>query len=261
MYQAFPLFHPTIFLKIMLLEVCTNSLISSIHAQEGGAHRIELCQALSEGGVTPSVGMLRLTRKRLHIPIYVLIRPRGGNFCYNSLEIQEIKEDIHICKEEGADGVVIGCLLPNGEVDVTNMQLLIDAAGKTPVTFHRAFDVAIHPFQALSTIIELGCARVLTSGQKNTAYEGRTLIRQLIEKAANKIIIMPGSGITESNIAAIVQDTRAKEVHCTGKKWIPTAMTYTNSELSYAIGGTSDKDYVQTDRQLIKNMTTILRNF
>ena len=164
-------------------EICANSVASCIAAQEGGADRVELCAGIPEGGTTPSYGMIRNARQAISIGLNVIIRPRGGDFLYTEEEITEMVYDIEAARSLGADGLVFGCLTPEGNVDKKLMKRLMDAAGNIPVTFHRAFDHCRDPFKALEDIIELGCVRILTSGCRPTAFEGVELLAQLVEKA------------------------------------------------------------------------------
>ena len=190
-------------MKKYSFEICANSVASCIAAQKGGADRVELCAGIPEGGTTPSYGMIKSARESISIALNVIIRPRGGDFLYSQEELREMTYDIKVARELGADGLVFGCLRPDGYVDVEAMKPLMEAAGDTPVTFHRAFDHCSNPFHALEDIIELGCTRILTSGCRPTALEGADLLCQLVEKASDRIIIMPGCGVKEDNIAEI----------------------------------------------------------
>lgn len=201
----------------IFLEICANSVYSAKQAQIGGASRVELCQNLENGGTTPSYGQIKLVREALDIAVHVLIRPRSGDFLYSADEFNEIKQDILFCKDIGCDGVVIGVLDQAGNVDKIRMQELVDLAKPMCVVFHRAFDRCSNPQQSLEDIIELGCDRLLTSGQKNSAWEGRELIKTLIEQAHGRIEIMPGAGIDESNVKAIIEYTGARSVHSSAK--------------------------------------------
>jgi copper homeostasis protein len=200
-------------MKKNILEICVTSMESAINAAAGGADRIELCSALNEGGTTPSSGMIKAVVKELNIPVYVLIRPRGGSFCYTKQEIKIMVHDIEICKDSGVAGIVTGALLANNNVDRQTCNLLVESAKPLTCTFHRAFDVAADPFTALEDIIEIGFVRLLTSGQKPTAEEGLVLISQLSRVAGDRIIIMPGAGINETNIEKIACHCGAKEFH------------------------------------------------
>lgn len=199
------------------IEVCATNIQSALAAQRAGAHRIELCCALDGGGLTPSPGLLREARKHLDIRINVLIRPREGNFCYDERELSIMLDDIHFCREAGADGVVIGALDSTGKFDLPAMRAMLDAAQGMDVTCHRAFDYTADPFEALETLVSLGVRRVLSSGQAVSAYEGRFLLKQLVEKAADRIIVMPGAGISGKNFREIRDCTGAAEFHLTGR--------------------------------------------
>jgi len=200
---------------MIILEACSNSVRSSIEAQKGGAQRVELCDNLAEGGTTPSLSQIELSRKFLNIKLYPIIRPRGGDFLYTDIEFETMKQDIHHCGKTKCDGVVIGILNPEGSIDKRRNKELIDIAHsyKMGVTFHRAFDRCNNLEKALEDIIELGCERILTSGGKKTALEGKEIIKDLIKQAKNRIIIMPGAGITENNISELVGTTGLKEFH------------------------------------------------
>jgi copper homeostasis protein len=209
-----------------LIEVCAAHVQSAIAAQEGGAGRVELCDNLYEGGTTPSYAAIKLARKKLEIALNVMIRPRGSDFCYSNLEFEIMKEDIHVCKNLGADGVVLGILLPDGNVDITRTRQLIELARPMSVTFHRAFDMTPEPIKTLEELISLGVDRILTAGQKNTVPEGLDLIVQLVKKAGNRVVIMPGSGINENNILEIRNATWASEFHLTGRTIVESKMEY-----------------------------------
>lgn len=224
------------------LEVCANSVTSAIAAQQGGAIRVELCENLAEGGTTPSYGQMLLARKHLHIKLYVLIRPRRGDFLYTDLEFEVMQADIRNCIEAGCDGVVIGMLKADGTIDVERCTELVRLARQwgLGVTFHRAFDMCADQYAALEQIIEMGCERILTSGGKSTAMEGSNIILHLIEKAAGRITIMPGSGITENNVADLVHFTSATEVHSSARINYEGGMQYKNDHILLT-GGITDE--------------------
>ena len=219
-------------------EICANSVASCIAAQEGGADRVELCAGIPEGGTTPSFGMIWNARESIDIALNVIIRPRGGDFLYNESELAEMLFDISAAKELGVDGLVFGCLNPDGSVDMENMALLMEAAGDTPVTFHRAFDHTSDPFKALEDIISLGCRRILTSGCRPTAMEGAEMLAQLVEKAGDRIIIMPGCGVNESNIAEIARLSGAREFHFSARESVESSMVFRNPKV--AMGSEED---------------------
>lgn len=238
-----------------ILEVAANSLASALAAQEGGADRIELCSALELGGLTPSHALIELTRERLHIPIHVLIRPRDGDFLYNDFECETIERDIETCKALGCDGVVIGALDADGNVDVARCRALIAAAGSLGVTFHRAFDVTRDLRQALDDVIALGCERILTSGACARAIEGVNLIAALMTQAANRIVVMPGAGIDERNIASVRAATGAREFHASAKRAFPSAMRHA----AFA-GSGMDAGELRSDVEKIRAMVRALRD-
>jgi len=219
-----------------IIEVCVDSVESAIASQDGGADRVELCDNLFEGGTTPSAGSIGLARERLKINLHVIIRPRGGDFLYSELEFAIMCRDIEMAKSLGADGVVIGLLTSEGEVDVDRTRQLVELARPMKVTFHRAFDVARDPFQALESLVELKLDRILTSGQEESVTEGAELIAQLIRRAHDRIIIMPGGGFTEKNVARIVSQTGAREIHVTGFVELESGMKYRNDRVF--MGGT-----------------------
>lgn len=207
------------------LEVCANGLNSALAAQEGGAYRVELCDNLLEGGTTPSYGQIALAKELLHIQVYPIIRPRGGDFVYSDLEFEIMKKDILNCKSLNCEGVVFGILTDNGSVDLERCKLLVDLAYPMAVAFHRAFDVSNNLFKALEDIIGLGFERVLTSGGANTAIEGAGVLKTLLVRAAGRIEIMPGSGITEENVAPLIKSTGVKVVHGSFSKDVPFRLT------------------------------------
>jgi copper homeostasis protein len=213
----------------VIFEACVDSVESAIAAQEGGADRVELCANLLEGGTTPSDGTVRLTRERLHIAMNVIIRPRGGDFCYSDDEFRVMAWDVARAKELGADGVVIGILNPDGTVDAERTAALIEIARPMSVTFHRAFDMARDPFEALETLIRLGIDRILTSGQEASALEGLDLLAELVRAAGNRVIIMPGGGINERNVAKILAGCGAREVHASLRSTREGGMQYRNT--------------------------------
>lgn len=230
-------------------EICANSVLSCIAAQQGGADRVELCSAIPEGGTTPSYGEMSLARDSISIALNVIIRPRGGDFLYAPEEIEAMVRDIAAARRCGADGLVFGALRPDGSVDKQAMSVLMSAAGDLPVTFHRAFDHARDPFEALEDIISLGCARILTSGQKPTALEGAPLLAELVRKAAGRIIIMPGCGIRENNIAEIASVTGAREFHFSAREQVASGMQFRNTAV--CMGAQCD--------EFVREMTTAAR--
>ncbi|MER5643263.1 copper homeostasis protein CutC [Streptosporangium sp. NPDC002524] len=195
-------------------EICIDSTAGALAAERAGAHRVELCSALFEGGLTPTLGTVEATLAAVSaIRVHAIIRPRGGDFIYDEYEIAAMELDVATIRDAGAQGVVIGVLTPSGEVDVEVAKRLIGAAGNLSVTFHRAFDMTADPFAALDTLASLGVDRVLTSGQDVTALEGAPLIASLVERAGDDLIVMPGGGITPRNVHRVVEATGASEIH------------------------------------------------
>ncbi len=241
--------------KSVELEICANSVTSALAAQAGGADRVEFCQCLEIGGTTPSHGQIRLARRSVSIGIHVLIRPRGGDFLYSDLEFEEMKADIQFCKEAQCDGVVIGLLNADGSVDAERTAELVALAQPMHVTFHRAFDVCDDPVAALETIIACGCGRLLTSGMRNTAIEGQELIRQLVEQAGERIVIMPGSGVHEGNISQLARATGATAFHTSAKVVCESGMTYSKAE----VGGMGDTVWVSS-KEKIRQIADILKS-
>jgi copper homeostasis protein len=220
------------------LEICVDTVGSAIDAQNAGADRIELCNNLSEGGTTPGIGTISSARNNLTIGLHVMIRPRGGDFLYTDLEYDIMRRDIESSGECGVDGIVLGILESAGTIDVERTARLIEFARPMSATFHRAFDMCNDPFKSLDDVIATGAERLLTSGLKSKADEGTELISQLVRQAGKKIIIMPGSGINESNIELIAINTGAAEFHLTGRKIIESEMTFRKQNIS--MGNTFD---------------------
>lgn len=202
---------------MVLVEVASNSVQSAIEAERGGAKRIELCGNLLEGGTTPAKSQIELTRENVNIDLNVIIRPRGGDFMYDDLDFVSMKRDIELCGQLKCDGVVIGILDSKGNVDFERNMELVELAKRfgLSVTFHRAFDRARSLSEALEDVIRLGCDRILTSGGYPNAYDGRFVIKDLVDQAKDRIIIMPGAGVKEENVHEIVSFTGVKEVHGT----------------------------------------------
>jgi len=243
---------------VIQLEVCANSVVSALAAQEGGAIRVELCENLSEGGTTPSYGQIALARKLLSIKLYVLIRPRGGDFLYSDVEFDIMKADVKHCIETGCDGIVIGILNADGSIDKKRCRQLVGMAKNKGlgVTFHRAIDMCADMSQALEDIIELGCERILTSGGKSTAVEGVNTIAHLIEKANGRISIMPGAGVNEKTVADIIHFTGATEIHSSARKATKSQMLFKNDHILMGYGETDEYSYSMTVVERVKNIIT-----
>ena len=218
-------------------EVCANSVESCLAAQAGGADRVELCAGIPEGGTTPSYGDIATARELLmHTRLHVIIRPRGGDFLYTPLEQRIMLKDIENAHRLGADGVVFGCLTPEGDIDIALMKQLLEAAQGMSVTFHRAFDVCRQPKQALETLIQLGCQRILTSGAQPTAEQGIPLLKELQAQADGRIILLAGCGVNENNIARIASETGIHEFHFSAREQLTSGMQFRNEAVS--MGGT-----------------------
>lgn len=209
-----------------LVEICVDSLESATIAEAAGAGRIELCSALSEGGVTPSAGLIEAVRNNISIDVYVIIRPRGGDFLYSDHDFSVMRRDIERAGEAGAEGIVTGILNRDGTVDVERTALLAEYAAPMQVTFHRAFDLCREPKKALEDIISAGASRILTSGQARTAIEGAPVIKDLIAAAGGRVTIMPGGGISEYNVALLATATGAREYHLSGRRQADSMMTF-----------------------------------
>ena len=240
-----------------VLEIIGFSIEGCIIAQAAGANRIELCDNPNEGGTTASYGFIKAAREKLHIDLYPMIHPRGGDFFYTEDEFEIIKSDVRLCKELGCNGVVIGALMKDGKIDKNKCSMLIEIAYPLGVTFHRAFDRAAEPFEALEDIIDIGCERILTSGQKPTAPEGAELIKQLIQQAGERIIIMPGSGVRADNIINLAENTGAVEFHTSARIRVPGKMNYQNPLMNETAESISvDGDEV---RKIIEQLSLLER--
>jgi len=210
----------------LVLEVLVDSLDAARAAQAGGADRLELCQNLFEGGTTPSAGMISAVVAAVRLPVNVMLRPRGADFCYSDDEMEVMQRDLRLIKQSGANGVVFGILHPDGSIDAERCSVLTAAARPLSVTFHRAFDVTRDAVEALEDLIRLGIDRVLTSGQEATAFEGAELISQLVQRAAGRIAVMAGGGIREHNARRILQLSGAREIHVSASGAINSRMEY-----------------------------------
>lgn len=243
----------------MILEACVNSAVSAMEAQKGGADRVELCENMADGGCTPSVGSMLLAKRYLTIPLFVMIRPRGADFLYSADEFEIMKEDIRIAKSLGADGVVFGILLPDGRIDHSRMEELVSLSRPMGITCHRAFDMTRNPFEAVDDLIELGVDRILTSGQARGALEGASLIRQLIMHSNGGIVIMPGGGIKEHNLEAVVRATGSREFHMYLPKEIPGQMTFRRENVNMGHPDQPEFAFIQVDAGRIRQASHILK--
>lgn len=249
-------------MKNRLVEICSYSVQSAINAYKAGADRVELCDNMAEGGTTPSMAAIKLARKLIPIKINVIIRPRGGDFCYSGLEFEEMKYDIELYKDAGVDGFVFGILTETGHVDVKRIKELIKIARPHAITFHRAFDMTENPYYAMASIIDMGIERILTSGQAASAYVGRRLLASLIEKAGSDIIIMPGGGINEENIIPLLKETGACEFHLSARKYFPGRMIYRHENVFFNSDNLiPEYDIQQADPEVIEKVVTLVKGY
>ena len=242
------------------IEICVDNVESAMEAQNAGADRIELCNNLQEGGTTPGSGTICSARNNLRIGLHVIIRPRGGDFQYSDIDYDIMRREIDTCGECGVNGIVFGILESGGAIDVERTAKLIEFARPMSATFHRAFDMCNDPFKGLEDVIACGADRLLTSGHKNKAEEGIGLINLLIVQADDRIIIMPGSGINQSNIENIAKLTGAKEFHLTGRKLIESEMIFQRQNIS--MGGLHDiSEYSRkiVDPEIIRSIINKLK--
>jgi copper homeostasis protein len=227
--------------KQFALEVCIDSVESAIAAQNGGATRVELCTDLLEGGLTPSAGLIQVVREKISVGLYVMIRPRPGDFLYSPEELRVMQRDIQVAKELNADGVVFGLLDQNGNVDLKNTRNLVQLAQPLKVTFHRAFDMAADLFRALEDVVTSGAERILTSGGQKTALQGRAVIGELIQVARGRTTLVPAGGIRKGDVRRLLEYTGAQEVHVRLANMVASPMRFRNYKV--AIGSTIEGEY------------------
>ncbi|ESO05813.1 hypothetical protein HELRODRAFT_159889 [Helobdella robusta] len=244
------------------MEVCVDCIDSAVEAECGGAKRVELCSSLISGGLTPSLGLLLTVKKLIKIPVFVMVRAREGDFNYSRYELDCMLIDAKLLKDNGADGFVFGCLRPDGSIDVECCQELIDVCKPHPLTFHRAIDVSSNPVSNLKILISLGFDRVLTSGGEYTALEGSPVIKEMVQHFGNEIIVVPGGGVSETNLQRILDETDAKEFHASATNLKISSMTYTNQSVSmtsssYNSHHTSEYARKVCDRNRVKAMVRI----
>ena len=240
------------------MEVCVDSVESARIATLGGASRLELCGNLSEGGTTPTLGMLRLVKEVVDIPVFVMIRPRGGDFLYSDMEFKVMKEDLQFLKANGADGVVFGILTDEGDIDVQRSTILLQQARPLPITFHRAFDMTRDLDASLDVLMDLGVERVLTSGGSGTALSGLPEIKKLVRKGKGRIVAVPGGGISVNNLSEILTVSGAVEYHCSARSSCDSLMEYRNTRVRMgASSGSPEYAVMRTDKQLVKSLLAI----
>ncbi len=243
----------------VLLEICCGSIDDAIQANAGGADRVELCSALFLGGLTPSLGTLQEAKRRVNIPVMMMVRPRSGGFCYTEAEMATMERDAEAAVANGADGVVFGILEQDGKIDIRRSTRLRKLIGDRQAVFHRAFDVTPDPFTALEQLIDMGITRVLTSGQKNSVPEGVDLIKRLIERAADRIEILPGGGIAPYNIKEVIERTGCRQVHLTAWSSVTDSSTQANRAVTFggALYPPEDR-YETTDAGLVRKLAGVL---
>ena len=235
------------------LEIIGFNIESCVAAQEAGANRIELCGSPGEGGTTPSYGLIQLARKKLNIDLYVMVRPRGGDFLYDDDDFEMMKKEIELCKRSGCNGIVTGILTTDGKIDKPRCRQLIELAYPLEATFHRAFDRVDDPFEALEDLIDLGFERILTSGLKPKAAESLDLLAELLSKADEKIVIMPGSGVTSANIISIAESTGAKEFHSSASFSKESEMKFINTRMNESL------NHVSVNKEEVRKMIDLLK--
>jgi copper homeostasis protein len=244
----------------VIIEACVDSVESATGAQAGGANRIELCENLLEGGTTPSAGLIEVCRERLHIPLHVLVRPRGGDFVYSDVELEVMRRDIAVAWRLGAHGVVLGALLADGTIDVPRTRALIEVSRPLSVTFHRAFDFTPDADAALDILITLGVDRVLSSGQAPTAVAGTGILSRLVRRAAGRITIVAGGGLSEENVLAVIAQTGVSELHVRATALLESPVSYRPTHLTLLKQPLpNDFDRAVTDPERVRRLTELVR--
>lgn len=242
-----------------LVEIVCCSLDDCLEAERGGADRIELCSAISAGGLTPSVGLMRLARERCRLPLMVMIRPRAGGFCYTEGEFETMLQDVSEAVRLDCQGVVMGVLRPDGTVDEERCSRLVSAAGGKQKVFHRAFDVVPDPLEALEQLIELGFNRVLTSGQAASAIEGADLIRQLVEQADGRIEVMPGGGIRATNAHVVAERTSASAIHLGPFRQVEDTSAIHRPDITFGAPTAAEGRYALTDQEIVRQVVAAVQ--
>ena len=249
-------------MKKYTLEICVDSVKSAINAERGKATRLELCSNLIIGGTTPTKSLFEEVKKNVNIPINVLIRPRFGDFLYSDYEVNIIKNEIKMFKKLGVDGIVVGILTKNGEIDLDNMKKFIEGAQDIPITFHRAFDVCREPLKAFYQLQELGVQNILTSGQSQDCLIGKKLLKELVKistkNSKNKTEILVGAGLNIENIDEIVNFTGATNFHFSGKRIKQSSMEYRKENVNMGLKEFSEFEILETDENLVKEVADYL---
>ncbi len=242
----------------ILLEIIASTVTDCLAVESGGADRIELCAAITTGGLTPSLGTLLEAKKHVSIPLMVMVRPRAGGFCYSDEEFATMRRDAALVVEHGADGIVFGCLHSDGSVDTKRCGTLLETANGRQTVFHRAFDAVPDPMRALDKLIDLGFTRVLTAGQKKSAQDGRERLLELMERAAGRIEILPGGGVRSHNVAQLVAATGCTQVHLTAFS-ARCDPSMSNSPIRFgSIPGVPSPSYECVDREAVRRMRETL---
>ncbi|HPW66026.1 MAG TPA: copper homeostasis protein CutC [Salinivirgaceae bacterium] len=241
-----------------LLEVAVFTPESAIVACQAGADRIELCSGYSEGGLSPSAASIKLVRQSVDCKLHVMIRPRIGDFLYSEFEKEIILEDIKFCKITDVDGIVVGALTQSGDIDTDFVKTVVETAYPMQVTFHRAFDISRDLFSSLDELINCGVNRILTSGGKSSAFEGLQTLSELVKRAANKITILPGGGISPKNVLEILNTTKAREVHFSGKQLVKSKMEPLSRVKLSSTTDTDDYNWYECDFEVVRKMIYIL---
>lgn len=244
-----------------VLECCVDSVESALNADGGGADRIELCANLSIGGTSPSIFLFNEIKRLSNIKIHVLLRPRCGDFLYTEYEKNIIRQEVELFRDAGSDGIVVGALKANGDLDYSFMKEIKDISGDMNVVLHRAFDVCRDPFETLQQSIELGIHTILTSGHQNNCLEGIHLIRELDIKSRGKLTIMAGAGMNSSVIKEFLENTKVKAFHMSAKKILDSGMEFRNNNVSMGIPGLSEYEIWRTDEEEVRRVREILNIF
>lgn len=242
------------------IEVCIDNIESLHYAQQGGATRIELCSSLALGGLTPSIGFMKQAARHSAIPVYAMIRPRQGDFLFSNEDIEIMLEDINAAKQAGLQGVVLGVLDDEGQVDATILKSLMKEAGPLGVTFHRAIDQCPAPFDALDVIISAGCERILTSGLEANALAGAGMLKRMVDYCGNRLSIMAGAGVTAENVAEIIQRSGIREVHLSGKSTRPSNMASYASRVHMGHADVDDFSIPVTSAEKIAAVAKAIRS-
>lgn len=248
-------------MKNYILETCVDSLLSAIEAEKGGASRVELCSNLVIGGVTPSLSLFRQVRKYTDLKVRVLLRPRYGDYCYNQYEFEELKEQVEMFKEEGADGVVVGILKADGTLNVEQLAELKQSAGSIEIALHRAFDMCIDPLVALEQVIELKYDTILTGGQALSAWDGRDILKKLQKKSQGRIEILTAGGICREVIEKLLPYTGITSYHMSGKIEVESAMAYRKPGASMGLPERDEYKLLRTDSSKVKAAVDFLQSY